>query len=71
MNAASSGEPARGVVVGPLNESHPDRIVVGSSILYLREGVPCTHPVGTFIGVTYTTEKDGRRHVDSVEPMSE
>jgi hypothetical protein len=70
MNAASSGEPARGVVIGRLNESHLDRIVVGSSTLYLREGAPCTYPVGTFIGVTYT-DQDGRRHVDSLEPMSE
>jgi hypothetical protein len=71
MNAANSGEPTRGVVVGRLNESHPDRIVVGSSILYLREGVPCAHAVGTFIGVTYTTEQDGRRLVESLEPMGE
>jgi hypothetical protein len=47
MNAANSGEPARGVVVGPLKESHPDRIVVGTSTLYLPEGVSCIHPVGT------------------------
>jgi hypothetical protein len=64
--------PGRGVVVGRLTDSHPDRIVVGSSTLYLREGGPtCTHPVGTFLGVTYTTEEDGRRHVVSHEAMSE
>jgi hypothetical protein len=71
MSAASSGEPARGVVIGRLNESRPDRIVVGSSILYLREGVPCTHEVGTFLGVTYTTEEDGRRYVVSAELIGE
>ena len=68
MDAASGGQPARGVVVGRLKESHSDRIIVGSSTLYLREGVLCTHPVGTFLGVTYT-EQDGRRLVDSLEPM--
>jgi hypothetical protein len=72
MDAATSGEAAHGVVVGPLNESHPDRIVGGSSILYLREGgAACTYPVGTFLGVTYTTEQDGRRLVVSLEAMSE
>ena len=66
LNAASgsSGEPGRGVVVGRLNESHPDRLVVGSSILYLREGVRCTHPVGTFLGVISTAEQDGSRYVE-------
>jgi hypothetical protein len=72
VDAASGSQPARGVLVGRLNESHPDRIVVGSSILYLREGGPtCTHSVGTLLGVTYTEEEDGRRHVVSLEPMSE
>jgi len=71
MNAGSGSEPARGIVVGRLNESHPDRIVVGTSILYLPEGVSCTHPVGTFLGVTYTTEQDERRLVESLEPMGE
>lgn len=28
MDAASGGQPARGVMVGALKESHPDRIVV-------------------------------------------
>ena len=69
--AASGGQPARGVVVGHLTESHPDRIVVGSATVYLREGVPCVHPVGTFLGVTYTAEQDGRRLVDLLEPVSE
>ena len=67
MNAASSGEPARGVVVGRLNESHPDRIVVGSSTT-CGEGA---HPVETFLGVTHTTEQDGSSLVDLLEPRSE
>jgi hypothetical protein len=55
----------RGVVVGRLTEFHPDRIVMGNTILYLRDGAACTFPVGTLLQVVYT-ERDGRRCVDSV-----
>jgi hypothetical protein len=47
------------------------RSVLVGRILYLRDGAICTHPVDTFVGVTYTTERDGRRLVGSVDPMSE
>jgi hypothetical protein len=67
MNAASGSQPARGVVVGRLTASHPDRIVMGNAILYLRDGAACDFPVGTLLQVVYT-EQDGRRHVESVTP---
>jgi hypothetical protein len=70
MNAASGGQPARGVVVGRLTASHPDRLILGATILYLRGGAPCTFPVGTLLQVIYT-EWNGRRCVDSVERVSE
>jgi hypothetical protein len=54
MNAASGSQPARGVIVAPLVESHPDRIVVGSCTLFLRDGKRCTYAVGTSLEVAYT-----------------
>jgi len=68
MDAASGSRPARGVIVAPLVESHPDRIVVGSATLFLRDGKRCTHAVGTPLEVAYT-EVDGRRDVDSITPI--
>ena len=70
MNAASGSQPARGVVVGRLTASHPDRLVLGNTILYLRDGAGCTYPVGTLLQVLYT-ERDGRRLVDSFEASRE
>ncbi len=67
MNAASGSQPARGVIVAPLIEFHPDRIVVGSCTLFLRDGKRCTYAVGTPLEVAYT-EVDGRRDVDSITP---
>jgi hypothetical protein len=68
MDAASGSKPARGVIVAPLTESHPDRIVVSSCTLFLRDGKRCTYPVGTPVEVVYT-EVDGRRDVDSITPV--
>jgi len=68
MNAASGSQPARGVIVAPLIEFHPDRIVVGSCTLFLRDGKRCTYAVGTPLEVAYT-EVDGRRDVDSITPI--
>ena len=68
MDAASGSKPARGVIVAPLIESHLDRIVVGSCILFLRDGKRCTYAVGTPLEVAYT-EIDGRRDVDSIAPV--
>jgi hypothetical protein len=68
MDAASGSQPARGVIVAPLLESLPDRIVVGSRTLFLRDGKRWTYPVGTPVEVIYT-EIDGRRHVDNITPV--
>jgi hypothetical protein len=68
MDAASGSQPACGVIVAPLVESHPDRIVVGSCTLFLREGKQCSYAVGTPVEVAYT-EVDGRRDVDSITPV--
>ena len=68
MNAASGSQPARGVMVGALKEVHPDRIVIGESILFLRSGMRCSHPPGTRLQVIYT-EQNGRREVDEISPM--
>jgi hypothetical protein len=75
MNAASSGQPARGddgsapaargVVAGRLLEAHHDRIVVGICTLFLCDGQACSHPVGTPVEVVYT-ERNGQRHVDRI-----
>jgi hypothetical protein len=70
MDAASSGQPARGVVLGRLTQSHPDRIIMGTAILYLRDGAACAFPVGTLLQVVYT-EQHGRRCVESVARASE
>jgi len=68
MDAASGGQPVRGVIVAPLIESHPDRIVVGSCTLFLPDGKRCAYVVGTPLEVAYT-EVDGRRDVDSITPV--
>jgi len=38
MDGASGDTPARGVLYAHLSESHPDRIVVGSCTVFLRDG---------------------------------
>jgi len=55
-------------MVGALKEVHPDRIVIGESILFLRSGMRCSHPPGTRLQVIYT-EQNGRREVDEISPM--
>ena len=64
MNAASGGTPARGedasagfargVIVGPLKEAYPDRIVLGDRIVFLRDGMTCTYSLGTPLEVVFT-----------------
>ena len=78
MDAASGGMSARGgdespsfargVVVGPLTEAHPDRIVLGDRIVFLRDGMTCTYPPGTPLEVVYT-EQDGRSCADKITPL--
>lgn len=36
-----------GVMFGALTEVHPDRIVVGTSTLFLRDGEACLYEIGT------------------------
>ena len=62
------GARLRGVIVGPLKEVHPDRITVGDSTFFLRDGVACRHTSGTRVQVVYT-EQDGRRDVDLIAPI--
>jgi hypothetical protein len=68
MNTASGGQPARGVIVAPLTEAHPDRIVVGGRVLFLRDGMICPYSLGTPLEVVFT-EQDGRSHADRITPM--
>jgi hypothetical protein len=65
MVAASGGQPARGIIVGPLAECHPDRIVIGGCVLFLRGGAACPYAVGMSVEVHYT-EIDGRRDIDGI-----
>jgi hypothetical protein len=65
MDAASGSQPARGVTLGKLTESQPDRIIVGSRLFYLRAGTSCTYPLGTKLKVV-STERDGRSYVEAI-----
>ncbi len=70
MRALDSGpenSPMRGVIVAPLRESHSGRIILGGSILFLRDGATCDYALGTPLEVVYT-EQDGRRDVDKITP---
>lgn len=55
----------RGVIIAPLTESHPGRIILGGSILFLRDGATCNYTLGTPLEVAYT-EQDGRKDVDTI-----
>lgn len=65
MDTGSGRQPARGAIVAPLVESHPDRIVLGSRTLLLRDGKTWTYAVGTNLEVVYT-EQDGRAETESI-----
>jgi len=60
--------PARGIMVAPLKEAHPDRIVLGDRTFFLRDGATCNYLPGTPLEAAYT-ELDGRRDVDSITPV--
>jgi hypothetical protein len=80
MDAASGSKPARGesgnatlahgVMVGPLKEVHPDRIVVGSYMFSLRDGVQCSYLPGTRLQVFYV-EQGGQRKAESLSPVKD
>jgi len=59
---------AHGIIVAPLADAGPDRIVVGDRTLWLRDGEMCPYTVGTTIRVVYTVI-DGRRLVDGIMPV--
>ena len=61
MGAASGGQPACGIIIGPLAESYPDRTSEGACCSF----GPCLHAVGTSVGVRYTGIV-GRREVDGI-----
>lgn len=67
MNPTSgpSNAPLHGVIVGPLRELYPDRIVVADRILFLRDGQACRYTVGVVIEVVYT-EVNGRASVQKI-----
>jgi hypothetical protein len=74
MDPASSSQPglgeeptriAHGVIFAPLIESHPDRIVVGSRTIFLRDGKTCTYALGTNLEVSYT-ERNGRAETERI-----
>ena len=60
--------PRHGVIVGPLKESHPAWIVVGTLMLFLPAGEPCHYKIETRLQVSYV-EQGGRRDVSSITPM--
>ena len=66
MNTHGGSAVAHGVIVAPLRESHPDRIVLADRVLFLRDG-PCPYPVCTPLEVEYT-ERDGRSTVENITP---
>jgi hypothetical protein len=75
MDAASGSKPARGsngtplahgVMLGPLKEVRPDRIVVADRTFFLREGTKCSYPPGTPLQVIYIEHGDGRREAESI-----
>jgi len=59
--------PMNGVLFGPLVESHPDRIVVASRTLYLRDGEACRYEICSALEVIYTEHANGRCDVEKIK----
>jgi hypothetical protein len=57
--------PGLAVMVGPLRESYPDRVVVGDRTFFLRGGARCEHPVGARVQVVYA-EANGRCEAEAI-----
>ena len=51
-----------GVILGPLTEVYPDRIVVGARTLFLRDGETCRYEIGMGL-------EDGRGSVQRITPL--
>ncbi len=60
--------PIHGVILGPLAELHPDRIVIGGRTLYLRDGEAVGCEIGMVLEVVYL-ERDGRGDVQRITPQ--
>lgn len=63
--SATSASPLRGIIIGPLGELRPDRIVVADRTLFLRNGESCGYSVGVVLEVVYT-ELNGRASVERI-----
>ncbi len=60
--------PVHGVILGPVTELHPDRIMVGGRTLYLRDGEAFDCEIGMVVEVVYL-ERDGRGDVQRITPQ--
>jgi hypothetical protein len=60
--------PLHGVIVGRLTESHPQWIIVGDLMVFLRTGEGCHYRIGTTLQVVYV-EQDGWSDVESITPV--
>ena len=58
-----------GVILGPLTEVYPDRIVVGARTLFLRDGEACRYEIGMGLEVIFTEQDDGRGSVQRITPL--
>jgi hypothetical protein len=59
-----------GVILGPLTEVYPDRIVVGGArTLFLRDGEACRYEIGIGLEVIFTEQDDGRGSVQRITPL--
>jgi hypothetical protein len=58
-----------GVVFGALTEVYPDRIVVGTCTLFLRDGEACFYEIGMGLEVIFIERADGRADVQRITPL--
>lgn len=61
-------EPIHGVILGPLIEVHPDRIVVGDRTPHLSDGEVVDCEIGMVLEVVYS-ERNGRSDVLRIRPQ--
>jgi hypothetical protein len=58
-----------GVIFGPLTEVYPDRIVIGTHTLFLRDGETCLYEIGNSLEVIFKEQADGRGSVWRITPL--
>ncbi len=46
-----------GLILGVLAELYPDRIVIGSWTVHLRDGATCPYEIGKRVEVVYTERR--------------